>query len=768
MHLSPVELDGQSYTIQQSSVSSEEIFRNNKNITRAALLYPYHIVHPLAGYFERFFTTASILIADDNSQPSPTQIFANSYTVSNPHQGWFWSPENDVIDVIVKRSRIDMGSYNSNLPVVFTTNDGIKTELELPGGKNYGFARLVKQGNFWVIDNDYAVNLTQKGHFFSNTTTIASNTTFTDDVYFYGQQDELKIRSHVTFAPGSTVWVKGSNMKIVVENGGRITANNVTFKQVSGSFQGVHLKTAGSVIEYSTFENSATGLRIMNGSNILRRNTFRNNIIGVYVYPGTSVTMQGNSFRNNGDGIRNYGRLTIEKQDITGNTFIASSFTDNTNGVENRISGVLYAYNTKFRFNINSVKVKNSSRFIPGTYGGGNAFYNASDHHIYNGSNAAVYANAQYWNSGGTPYSLQFHGTVYRNSPQSQDPTLFNSGDGGNECQEGDYEICPEEQGPWGSAKIMASQNNKNGATVTSKNHKKRSRQKVLKRLNKYYKKLKRSYHKKSSLKYMNYLYEILDRYEFDGKQNQYRLFKEELEAIINLYEQQYLQEEVNFEDFNEKENRAALINEETGLKALNYYLSVLITLGDYELAVAKANDFLIFNLSELKKAEMLSYKIDALIQSEKLNQALSVIAELERLEEQIYNRSTSEDYQILKAMLTEQIIEKNGTVEEPETKEKPTADNQDKLPDEFSLKKAYPNPFNPTTVIPFSMKRDGKAHITVYDVTGRLVSELVNDNISAGQHQVIFDGANLSSGVYFIRGILDGHNFTQKITLIK
>ena len=63
-----------------------------------------------------------------------------------------------------------------------------------------------------------------------------------------------------------------------------------------------------------------------------------------------------------------------------------------------------------------------------------------------------------------------------------------------------------------------------------------------------------------------------------------------------------------------------------------------------------------------------------------------------------------------------------------------------------------FPNPFNPTTTIYYVLPFDSKIILKVYDLSGREVSELVNGTQEAGVHSVLFNGANLSSGVYFYR----------------
>jgi len=88
--------------------------------------------------------------------------------------------------------------------------------------------------------------------------------------------------------------------------------------------------------------------------------------------------------------------------------------------------------------------------------------------------------------------------------------------------------------------------------------------------------------------------------------------------------------------------------------------------------------------------------------------------------------------------------------------------------PLQFELSQNYPNPFNPTTKINYSVPFDSRVMISVYSITGELVMELVNDNVSAGSYSVYFDGSNLGSGVYIYK--MTAGNFTQtsKMMLMK
>ena len=79
-----------------------------------------------------------------------------------------------------------------------------------------------------------------------------------------------------------------------------------------------------------------------------------------------------------------------------------------------------------------------------------------------------------------------------------------------------------------------------------------------------------------------------------------------------------------------------------------------------------------------------------------------------------------------------------------------------------------YPNPFNPSTTIRFALNDAGIVNLTVFDVTGRQVANLVNGYRDSGQHDVTFDGSNLSSGLYWYRLTANGQTSTAKMILMK
>ncbi|CAN5561545.1 M1 family aminopeptidase [soil metagenome] len=86
-------------------------------------------------------------------------------------------------------------------------------------------------------------------------------------------------------------------------------------------------------------------------------------------------------------------------------------------------------------------------------------------------------------------------------------------------------------------------------------------------------------------------------------------------------------------------------------------------------------------------------------------------------------------------------------------------------IPVNYELSQNYPNPFNPVTKINFGISKPGFVKLQVFDLTGKIISTLVNENMNAGNYSVDFDGASLSSGVYFYR--IETPGFVQNRTMM-
>ncbi|MDQ3020130.1 MAG: T9SS type A sorting domain-containing protein [Bacteroidota bacterium] len=89
-------------------------------------------------------------------------------------------------------------------------------------------------------------------------------------------------------------------------------------------------------------------------------------------------------------------------------------------------------------------------------------------------------------------------------------------------------------------------------------------------------------------------------------------------------------------------------------------------------------------------------------------------------------------------------------------------------IPTSLNLFQNYPNPFNPVTKIKFSVPENQLIKIKVYDIQGKEILELVNEQVQAGNYEIEFNGNNFSGGIYFYTLESESFKTTKKMVLIK
>jgi len=88
--------------------------------------------------------------------------------------------------------------------------------------------------------------------------------------------------------------------------------------------------------------------------------------------------------------------------------------------------------------------------------------------------------------------------------------------------------------------------------------------------------------------------------------------------------------------------------------------------------------------------------------------------------------------------------------------------------PTEYPTVAAYPNPFNPSTTISYTLPEAAAVHLDIFSVAGQKVATLVDGPMSAGTHSAVFDGAGLASGVYVYRLTAGEAVVNGKVTLVR
>jgi hypothetical protein len=89
-------------------------------------------------------------------------------------------------------------------------------------------------------------------------------------------------------------------------------------------------------------------------------------------------------------------------------------------------------------------------------------------------------------------------------------------------------------------------------------------------------------------------------------------------------------------------------------------------------------------------------------------------------------------------------------------------------VPDNFVLHQNYPNPFNPITTIRLDLAKTTDVKLTIYDISGRRIQELVNSSMNAGSYDLRWNAGHLSSGMYLYRIETPEFTATNKLLLLK
>jgi len=94
--------------------------------------------------------------------------------------------------------------------------------------------------------------------------------------------------------------------------------------------------------------------------------------------------------------------------------------------------------------------------------------------------------------------------------------------------------------------------------------------------------------------------------------------------------------------------------------------------------------------------------------------------------------------------------------------------DGEDIIADKFDLRPAYPNPFNPSTKLSFSIDTPSEIQLEIYDVSGKLVNAIAEGFYQSGLHMIEWNASGLASGMYFVHLVRASERLTQKVMLLK
>ncbi len=197
-------------------------------------------------------------------------------------------------------------------------------------------------------------------------------------------------------------------------------------------------------------------------------------------------------------------------------------------------------------------------------------------------------------------------------------------------------------------------------------------------------------------------------------------------------------------------------INELAQYESLRWLAKLAVKEGDIEKA---ENYALSIPETSLMGREILFDVADEIM--ENLGDLEKASAILNKITERYTDNETLKEKQFVLSLYTDNLYAYSGS----NNNEPQTIENKD---NSVNLGEAYPNPFNPTTIISYSIPKDGMVTLRVYDILGREVATLVNEEKPAGTYRVNFNGDRLSSGIYFYSLQTNGKAITKKMLLVK
>lgn len=154
----------------------------------------------------------------------------------------------------------------------------------------------------------------------------------------------------------------------------------------------------------------------------------------------------------------------------------------------------------------------------------------------------------------------------------------------------------------------------------------------------------------------------------------------------------------------------------------------------------------------DLRETELYTFVLPAAKNKEVVKQR-ALLTALSPLSEPVREKTAGADF------LSITITPGGDTTVQTEPEEKPAV---------FALEQNYPNPFNPATTIKYSVARQGAVTLTIYNVMGQKITELVNGEKAPGHYSVSWNAARMASGVYFYRLTAGGQTLIRQMMLIK
>lgn len=568
----------------------------------------------------------------------------------------------------------------------------------------------------------------QRGFFFENQVsgTISSNTAWSGSKYVTG---DVTVNSGVTLTISSNTFIFFANGTSLTINGTLNAVGNAsapivfTHSGSSGTWDGItfYNNTAGT-LSYCDISNAQIGITcsFAREMEITNCNIHDNTSAGIYIDDSGPLIVD-NEIRDNGSyGIWVYDDSTpITAHNIITGHSIAGIYANSASQISDyNLGGTSGSNAIRSNTNGKGIYANYASEIIfgDGSYGGSNSICSNTNQEAYATSYSTITTQGNWW--GGYPPSAS---EFYTDGTSSIDYSNYLSSD----PNPGMYKISA----PLSSEQIVS---NSSGKPLYDKEIKSALSLMLNKKYEEAINKFEQKFKKESNISKKRYcLVKISQCYK--------RLEKAGFVDYLNSVVRQNISKE----------------DELYGV-TLELENSSLLRAGKY--------DNVIENLNTIKE----NYSKD----EEMYKQALYKLAYV--YGKYLKDESKTKEYldELESKYPADQLVY-DGKILLLREDAKPTAPKEDKnvavtASNKFELQENFPNPFNPTTTISYTLPENGTIQIKIYDVLGREVATLIDGFKTSGKHSVTWNANNVASGIYFYSIVFNKQRIYKKMLLMK
>lgn len=722
-----------------------------------------------------------------NNVPIYTPIPLISYADNDYQrevQAWSYQISDNAIDVIAKRGKVTGPSdSNFNNDVTFIVPQANNANLKLPGGQDYGFSRLVREGNLWVVDPDFQINLQQKGYFYGTNTTINTKSYPTNTDIYVGDNTTLTVSGTMTLQSGTTVHL-GVGAVIHTTGSGNIQATGTMFKTLSGSndasqrYKYVRLDGSGSQFTQCTFQGGSDGVLMASSGNQFNRCTFEYCLVGFRGMYSGEGSIIGSVFVNNHYGI-DLSQTSVVYIDAyqNGSTFTPTSILSNSSyGLYIYDNAMAVLHYSRVDNNSYGARTLNYGRLYAGDVDwsgsdqGWNRFTSNTNYAIYNTSLAADgstwtdEARDNWWGTTSPP-SGYFYGSVDYGNPLTYDPTVNGAT---SKAAPSNMEVMGNNGG---TNEILTTSKKPSSSPSNAKQH-------ASERLTNIYAQLSKQPDAPGNYRLLQKAYELIQLYDqadTSGFFSRLDSYGDQFHTTMVLASNPLNTGGKLQSSQTSKSLVPSKAMKRMGATAVLLKIDHLLRQGKWKEIQTLADRFDPYIRQKDDRSALLASRAVAWENQKQFGKAFAAYKQIESIQPdpEMADHYVAPDYSLEETALkdsmkaysqTEEVVASSKSGEQS----KETLDQSQKLPREFSLGDNYPNPFNPTTTIPINLPKESHVEVVVYNIAGQRVATLADREYQAGSYQLRFDAHQLASGVYFIRARLGEKTFIKRMTLIK